>query len=85
MCTNNYSNKERFDKVITKNKMVQFFLPHRVSISSNGFNSKHPTLLLDPTGISFVLIFVLVLEHDHCRRFVNPLTGWLQLRSNVMY
>jgi len=29
-CTNNYSNKERFDKVIAKNKMVQFFLPHSV-------------------------------------------------------
>jgi len=25
MHTNNYSNKERFDKVIAKNKMVQFF------------------------------------------------------------
>ena len=30
MCTNKYSNKERYDKVIAKTKWCSFFMPHSV-------------------------------------------------------
>jgi len=32
ICANNYFTVKRFDKVIAKNKTVQFFLPHGVNV-----------------------------------------------------
>ena len=44
MCNNNYSNKERFDKAITINNMVQFFLPHGVVMPSSAFSHQRQSV-----------------------------------------
>jgi len=42
MCTNNYSNKERFDKVITKIKWCSFFVSQcRLAIARMSLDCNH--------------------------------------------
>jgi len=41
MCTNKYSNKERYDKVIAKTKWCSFFMPYSVVVCDSGITKSY--------------------------------------------